>query len=183
MMRARLATDVIVRPVCGDGGTPERGQPFLTIFVDGRSSGGFSPSIHESQRHLDGARHPRPTDMGPERAHINLRSCDAILGRFANNRSDVDRIDGTLRSDKPNRLRGDRSVGRTRERHAPEGGISRAVRGVENPFGGRDESRWRFTQAHDALVGDGGPDRLLLFRSRHGSNLLARTGTWSWWWA
>jgi len=28
-----------------------------------------------------------------------LRSCDAILGRFANNRSDVDRIDGTLRSD------------------------------------------------------------------------------------
>src|SRR4029077_8047885 len=50
-------------------------------------------------------------------------------------------------------------------------------------FGGRDESRWRFTQAHDALVGDGGPDCLLWFRSRHGSNLLARTGTWSWWWA
>jgi len=64
--------------------------------------------------------------------------------------------------------------------------FSERVRAPHRPliaFGGRDESRWRFTQAHDALVGDGGPDCLLWFRSRHGSNLLARTGTWSWWWA
>jgi len=64
--------------------------------------------------------------------------------------------------------------------------FSERVRAPHRPliaFGGRDESRWRFTQAHDALVGDWGPDCLLLFRSRHGSNLLARTGTWSWRWA
>src|SRR4029077_16345346 len=43
--------------------------------------------------------------------------------------------------------------------------FSERVRAPHRPliaFGGRDESRWRFTQAHDALVGDGGPDRLLL---------------------
>jgi hypothetical protein len=64
--------------------------------------------------------------------------------------------------------------------------FSERVRAPHRPliaFGGRDESRWRFTQAHDALVGDGNPDCLLFFRSRHGNNLLARTGTWSWWWA
>jgi len=127
MTGARLAANIIVCPVCGDSGTPERGELFFTLFVDRRSSSGFPPGIHQSQRHLDGARHLRPTDVGPERAYIDLRSRDAIVSRFADDSSDVDGIDSTLRSDKLNRLRADRSVGRTRERHAPEGGISRAV--------------------------------------------------------
>ena len=72
MTRDRLAPNIVVRPVRGDGGTPKRGEPLFTIFVDRRSSSGFPPGIHKSQCHLDGARHLRPTDVSPERAYIDL---------------------------------------------------------------------------------------------------------------
>ncbi len=121
MTRDRLAPNIVVRPVRGDGGTPKRGEPLFTIFVDRRSSSGFPPGIHKSQCHLDGARHLRPTDVSPERAYIDLGSRDAIIGRFADDGPEVDGIDSALRSDKLNRLRGDPSVGPTRERHAPAG--------------------------------------------------------------
>ena len=93
MTRDRLAPNIVIRPVRGDGGAPERGEPLFAIFVDRRSSSGFPPGIHESQRHLDGARHLRPTDVSLERVYIDLRSRDAIIGRFADDRLHVDGID------------------------------------------------------------------------------------------
>jgi hypothetical protein len=169
MMRARLPTNIIVRTVCGDGCTPERGEPFFTIVVDRRSSSRFPPGIYKSQRHLDGARHPRPTDVVLERAYIDLRSHDAIVSRFADDGPDVDGIDGTPRSDKLNRLRADHSVGRTRERHAPEGGISRAASGVKNPRHSNDESR--------ALVGRRFSEGLRSRRHRRDYRRAKKRGT------
>ena len=99
-MDARLAPQILIRPVSGHGGMSQRGQSFFARRVDHGLPGGFSQYAHESERHLGAARHSHPSSVGAERAHVDLRIDDTIRGRFTNDGADVDRIDRSLRSDK-----------------------------------------------------------------------------------